>query len=222
MNARLMVIVLLAACGVLTSHAQSRDVQYEAQIIGMSPSEENFVSSDTCSRCLYLKTNTLGIGLAISNLSAEIDLARHWSISVPVYYSAWNYFTPTIKFKTFAVQPEIRFWIRESNNGFFLGPHFGVGSYNIAIGGDVRYQDNGGTSPALGGGISTGYRMPISRSGRWHIELAVGAGVYALKYDSFYNLDNGKLIDTQVKTYWGVDNLAINIAYRFGLNKYKK
>ncbi len=173
-------------------------------------------------RGLYVKTNAIGWGLAISNIGAEIDLAKHWSFAVPVYYSALNYFTSTIKFRTLAIQPELRYWFNESNQKFFVGAHFGCAQYNIAVDGDYRYQDHGGKSPALGGGISIGYRMPISNNGKWHIEFTLGAGAYDLHYDKFYNVNNGKLIDTYRKTYWGLDNAAINISYRFDLKKRKK
>lgn len=177
---------------------------------------------DGWDRSLYLKTNTLGWGLAISNIGAEVDLAKHLSLSVPAYYSALNYFSTTVKFRTLAVQPELRYWFNEDNQKFFVGAHFGYAQYNVAVNGDYRYQDHDGTSPALGGGISVGYRMPISTNDRWHIEFSLGAGVYDLNYDRFYNVENGKLYDTTHKTYWGIDNASVSISYRFDLNKRKK
>lgn len=174
------------------------------------------------SRKLHLKTNAIGLGMAIANVAAEIDLAKHWSFAVPVYYSALNYFTSTIKFRTLAVQPEFRYWFNENNQKFFVGAHFGYAQYNIAVDGDYRIQDHNGTSPALGGGISVGYRMPISKNDKWHIEFTLGAGVYGLHYDKFYNVNNGKLVDTYRKTYWGIDNAAVNISYRFDLKKRKR
>ncbi len=172
---------------------------------------------------LSVKTNAVGIGLAITNLAVEFDFAKHWSIAVPVYYSAHNYFKPTVKFRTLATQPEVRYWLKENNMGFFAGAHFGVASYNIAVDGIIRYQDHAGVEPALGGGISIGYRVPFSKKHpNWHIEFTIGAGAYSLLYDTFYNVPNGRLIDTYKKTYWGIDNAAINISYRFDLNKRKR
>ena len=184
--------------------------------------KEQTVTTEDWARRLYLKTNAIGLGLAISNIGAEIDLAKHWSFAVPIYYSALNYFTSTIKFRTLAVQPEFRYWFKEDNQKFFVGAHFGYAQYNIAVDGDYRIQDHNGTSPALGGGISVGYRMPIAKNNKWHIEFTLGAGVYGLHYDKFYNVNNGKLVDTYRKTYWGIDNAAVNISYRFDLKKRKR
>ena len=83
-------------------------------------------------RRLHLKTNTLGWGLAIVNVAVEVDLAKHWSLTLPVYYSAWDYFKSTVKFRTFAIQPEFRYWFSERNDGFFAGAHFGLFGFRTA------------------------------------------------------------------------------------------
>ena len=173
-------------------------------------------------RKLYLKTNALFWGMGMTNVSAEIDLAKHWSFALPVTYSAWNYFTSTVKFRTLAVQPEFRYWFNENNQKFFIGAHFGYAQYNVAVDGNYRYQDHDGKSPALGGGVSVGYRMPISKSDKWHIEFSLGAGVYSLHYDKFYNTPNtkdGLMIESVKKTYWGIDQAAVSFSYSFDLKK---
>lgn len=186
------------------------------------PVPEIITGTEGWNRQLHVKTNAIGLAMAIANAGVEVDLAPHCSFTLPVYYSAWDYFKSTIKFRTFAVQPEFRYWFSENNHKFFIGAHFGYAQYNIAVDGNYRYQDHDGKSPALGGGISVGYRMPISKNDKWHIEFTLGAGAYRLHYDRFYNVNNGKLMDTHKKTYCGVDNAAVNISYRFNLNKRKK
>lgn len=186
------------------------------------PVVEPVVEPEMWTGKLHIKTNLVGWGLGISNLGVEVDLGQHWSFALPVYYSAWNYFKLTTKYRTFAIQPEIRYWLSGKNKGFFAGAHFGMAYYNIATNGDYRYQDHGAETPALGGGISLGYRLPLSKNGKWNVEFVVGGGVYKLHYDRFYNVENGKLHDTQRKTYWGLDNAAINFSYCFDLYKRKK
>lgn len=170
-------------------------------------------------RSIRLKTNALEWVLASANISAEIDIARHLSFAIPIRYSAINYFVPTIKFRTLSTYPELRYWFKEDNSGIFLGAHFGAASYNFAFKGKYRYQDHNGKSPAIGGGLSFGYRMPISKNERWNMEFILGVGAYSLHYDKFYNIENGRLIGTYRTTYWGIDNAAINISYRFDLKQ---
>lgn len=175
--------------------------------------------ADVWTRHLYLKTNLAAWGLAISNVAAEVDLAPHWSLSVPIYYSAWNYAQPTLKFRTFAIIPEARYWLNSKNEGVFFGAHAGFIYYNFAFNGDYRYQDHNGTSPAWGGGINVGYRIALDRPQRWHLELALGGGVYDLYYDTFHNVENGRLDNTYHDTYWGIDHVGITISYRLPLDK---
>jgi hypothetical protein len=173
-------------------------------------------------RKLLLKTNAIGLGMAIANVAAEIDIAKHWSFTLPIYYSAWNYFKSTIKFRNLAIQPEVRYWLSEQNDGFFTGIHFEMAYYNFAFDGEYRYQDHDGETPAIGGGVSIGYRLPISENNRWRVEFSVGAGVYPLHYDVFRNTPNtkdGLMTDSYKKTYWGIDQAAVTFSYMFNLNK---
>lgn len=163
----------------------------------------------------YLKSNAIGWGMLIANVAAEVDLADHWSFALPVYYSAMNYFTSTVKFRTLCFQPEVRYWFSDENNGWFGGAHFGLAWFNYAKGGDWRYQDHHKNTPMLGGGLSGGYRKAISRDGRWLLEFSLGYGAYRLHYDIFHNEPNGRLVDTQKRTFYGIDHAAVTIAYRF-------
>lgn len=171
---------------------------------------------------LYIKTNALALGMGIANIAAEIDLGERWSVTLPVYYSAWDYFTSTIKFRTFAVRPEARYWFSDGHKGLFAGAHLGMTYFNYAFGGDYRYQDKNKETPSLGGGLSVGYRMPISKNERWALEFTLGAGVYSLQYDKFDNTDNvrdGLMVDTKEKTYWGIDQAAVTFSYAIDLKK---
>ena len=169
-------------------------------------------------RKLYVKTNAVGLGLGIANLAVEMDVAKHWSVTIPVYYSAWNYFQSTTKFRTLAIQPEVRYWKREENDGLFAGAHCGLAYYNLAFDGDYRYQDHNGVTPAMGGGLSVGYRLPISKKSPFKVEFSIGAGVYSLHYDTFQNTTNvaeGQMIGSTRRTYCGIDQGAISFSYMF-------
>lgn len=173
-------------------------------------------------RKVHIKTNAIGLGMAIANIAAEIDLTKHWSFSLPVYHCAWNYFKSTIKFRVSSIYPEIRYWFSEDNDGFYTGVHAGAVFYNFAFNGDYRYQRHNREIPAFGGGVGVGYRMPISKNDRWRIEFQLGAGVYPLHYDKFRNTPNtkdGLLVETIKKTYWGVDQIAVSFSYMFDLKK---
>lgn len=175
-------------------------------------------------RRLDIKTNAIGLGMMILNAGVEIDIIPRLSFALPIYYSGINYFTETVKFRTFCVQPELRYWFfkqQHGNDRLFLGAHFGMAYYNFALNGDYRIQDHAGRKPALGGGLSVGYRLPLGKEKRWKMEFSLGAGVYALHYDKFFNEHDGKLTKTIKRTFIGLDNAAISVGYTFDVSKKK-
>ena len=174
-------------------------------------------------RQLHVKTNAIGLGMAIANLAVEVDICKHLSFTLPVYYSAWDYFKTTIKFRTLGIQPEIRYWFHPDNEGWFVGAHFGMAYYNIAWDGDYRYQDHNRETPAMGGGIAAGYRTHLSKNKKWKMEFSLGGGAYLLDYDKFHNTrvtKEGLMVKSSInKTYWGLDQASISVAYSFDLMK---
>ena len=167
---------------------------------------------------IYVKSNLVALGGAVANAAVEFDLAEHWSFNFPVYYSAWDYFRQTVKFRTFAIQPEVRYWFSNENQGLFTGAHFGMAYYNLAVDGKYRYQDHNRKSPALGGGLSLGYRFPVSNDGHWNLEFSLGAGIYHAYYDKFENTpqtSNGLMTGSYKKTYVGLDQASVSICYMF-------
>lgn len=169
-------------------------------------------------RRLYVKTNMPAWAMLWTNLAVEVDLSPHMSFNFPVYYSGFNYFTGHTKFRTLAFQPELRFWPKADNTGFFAGAHFGLGWYNVAFGGDHRYQDHDRNTPAMGGGISLGYRFLFCANKRWTMEASIGAGIYRLDYDVFQNHCDGLIIDRRKRTFYGIDQVNFSIGYQFDIS----
>lgn len=171
-----------------------------------------------------LKTNVVGWGFGMMNVAAEVDVIPHLSVHIPFYYSGgYDYFSPTIKFRGVVLQPEVRYypWLKnQCNEGFFAGAHFGLGWYNYALNGDYRIQDFGGNRPAYGGGLSVGYKTRFKKHPSWGVEFAVGAGVYNVKYDIFYNEVNGPYYKKGIqKTWFGIDNAAVSFFYDIDIKK---
>ena len=178
-------------------------------------------SENAYKHSVYLKSNLPAWVMLWANAAIEVDLAPHWSLSMPIYYSGWNYFSSRVKFRTFTFIPEARWWVKGDNMGLFVNAHLGVGSYNYADKGEYRYQDKNGNTPALGGGLGIGYRFECCscKSKNWTIEVEIGAGAYRLSYDRFLNYPNGPLIDSKKRTFFGIDQASLSFCYRFGNGK---
>ena len=169
-------------------------------------------------RAMWVKTNLLAWAAFQMNAAVEFELFNHFTISLPVYYGTFDWFVSSMKFNTLEFRPELRYYLRKECMGPFAAIHGTVGMYNYALGGELRYQDHLGKSPAYGGGLTLGWRFPLKLFGtdRLGLEVAVGAAALVLNYDTFYNVPNGKYFEKDIKkTYYGIDNISVTATYRF-------
>lgn len=178
------------------------DGQTEEEDAGVAPSAGIY---------LGVKTNIAAWAETIMNVAADVQVGRHFSVELPVLWCPWHV-SGKHAVRTFAVQPEARYWLSEAGEGHFFGVHAHVGWFNVKWKRD-RYQDT--DRPLLGGGISYGYLLPFNA--RWAGEFTLGAGYANMRYDTFYNIDNGARIDTRTKEYWGVTRVGLSVVYRFNI-----
>lgn len=186
--------------------------------------EPELPSEEHPTRFVSVKNNAALTGALISNLGFELGFADHFSFNLPVAFSPYTV-KDDWRLRVLALQPEFRWWIRQTHKGLFLGLHGHMAYYNISTVSDklVRIQDRDGRHPLFGGGLNLGYGFEMGKKKNWGIELSAGGGYARLDYDKFHNLENGAEFDGGVKNYWGLTNAAVNVSYRFAQwNKKKK
>ena len=164
-------------------------------------------------RYLGVKTNLAAWTGTIMNIAADVQVGKHLSVELPILWCPW-YISGKHAVKTFTLEPEARYWLSKPGSGHFFGLHAHVGWFNVKWDRD-RYQD--ADRPLLGAGVSYGYLLPLG--GHWAGEFTLGAGYANMKYDTYYNIDNGARIDTRTKNYWGITRMGLSIVYRFNLKK---
>lgn len=162
---------------------------------------------------MAVKTNLAAWAGTIMNLAADVQVSEHFSVELPVLWCPW-YVSDKHAVKTFTIQPEARYWLSKPGKGHFFGVHAHVGWFNVKWNRD-RYQDT--DRPLLGAGISYGYLLPFNA--HWAGEFTLGAGYANMRYDTYYNIDNGARIDTRTKNYWGITRVGLSVVYRFNLKK---
>lgn len=157
----------------------------------------------------------------VTNIAGEYVFSRHWSVGLYMSYSGWNYFRQTQKFRVAEFRPEVRYWFGDNARGFFVEGHLAVISYNVALPSwNFRYQDRGGSHPALGGGVGAGFRCNLTGDGVWQGEASVGFGGYYLDYDRFENTGpQGRLVDSKKRGFFGIDHFTLSIVYSFSTHK---
>ena len=179
----------------------------------------------------FIKTNAVAWGFLISNMAYERELTQNLSLSVPIYFSALNYFRRDVKFRGFGVIPELRYYpdVESKWHAYpYFALHLNFLYYNYATGGEYRYQDHDRRHPLLGFGVNWGARIPFRKDGhdtRWGVETQIGLGIGFMKTDKFVNKVNGQRVDIYNETYFGFDNLALSLYYELDkhrTNHYKQ
>lgn len=166
-------------------------------------------ASKSSNRFMALKTNIAYDAIAVPNLAFEIQCSKHISVELPVMFSGWDV-SSEHAVRTFAIQPEGRWWLKAAGAGHFFGVHAHMALFNVKWE-ENRYQST--DRPLLGAGVSYGYKLPFSR--HWGAEFTLGAGYANMKYDTYYNIDNGAKIETKNRNYWGITRVGLSLSYQF-------
>lgn len=156
-----------------------------------------------------LKVNVPYAAAVIQNLDFEMEVAKQWSVSLPVMWSLSD-LTDRHGIRTIAFQPEVRRWTGNAGRGHFFGVHFNLAWYNLKWN-DTRYQAR--HTPLVGAGVSYGYKLPLSD--HWGAEFSFGLGYAYTKYNKYYNITNGALFGSASRNYFGIDRVGISLVYRF-------
>lgn len=173
----------------------------QKKIVAASSSDDRFIA---------LKTNVPFSALVIQNLALEVQVQEHITIDFPVMWSVSD-IEREHALRTIALQPEARWWIKPATEGgHFVGVHAHAAWFNLKWK-DNRYQSE--KRPLLGAGISYGYRWLLSD--HWGAEFNLGFGYANMKYNTYYNIENGARIDTRIRNYWGVTRAGLSLVYRF-------
>ena len=160
-------------------------------------------------RYVAIKTNAVYWAGAIANIAAEVKLHKHVSLELPLDFSLWD-IEREHGVRLVLFQPEARWWMKGVGEGHFVGVHAHVGAFNVKWNED-RYQVAG--RPLLGAGLTYGYSLSFDE--HWGAEFLIGAGYANMKYDRFYNIDNGAKFDAGTYNYWGVTRVGASLVYRF-------
>lgn len=173
-------------------------------------SKTDMATATNKGRYIAIKTNLAYQAAAVSNLAVEVQCTDRISVELPLIWSFWD-MEQEHGIRTFALQPEARWWTGSAvGKGHFFGVHAHMAWFNIKWN-DNRYQSN--NRPLLGAGLSYGYKLPLDE--HWGAEFSLGAGYANMRYDTYYNVDNGARIDTRQRHYWGLTRLGLSLVYRF-------
>lgn len=173
-----------------------------------------------------VKTNLLSDAFWTPSLSLELPLNNRWTLDLTGEYNNWDGWDDQ-KWRHWTVQPEIRYWLKESFNHWFVGLHGLGGEYNV---GNLKHE-----LPFLsehlkdldkyryqgrfwGAGLGIGYAWQWSK--HWGMSAELGFGYLNMKDDQFACEGCQKKTAADLKhDYVGPTKAALNLVYRFTQDK---
>ncbi len=200
---------LFASAQSANSHANQSDGTTN---IELSTIDDHHIAKNA----IVVKTNFAQWAVGVSNISFEIPIKERVSIDIPLTYSPYT-ISDDWKLRLLVLQPEARYWLNKSCfDGHFVGIHAHAGYFNVAVDSKNRYQ-NKSNEPMWGLGIGYGYALNLKKN--LNLEFNIGAGYANLKYDTYYNIDNGAKYDHNTRDYWGITRAGVSFTYIINLNK---
>jgi outer membrane protein OmpA-like peptidoglycan-associated protein len=177
-------------------------------------SQEKTIPTPIGTPTIALKSNLLYDLTSTINLGAEFRLSDRFTLDVPLNYNPWT-FSGNKKIKHLGVQPELRYWLKQSFRGSFFGAHAHVATYNWSrVFTDYQYE-----GWLIGAGLSYGYRWNLGS--RWGLEASLGVGYARLNYDKYAAPKEdcstcGERLKSSGRNYFGPTKAALSLVYTIG------
>ena len=167
-----------------------------------------------------IKTNLLYDATSTLNLGVEFRTGRRTSFDMSANWNPFS-FSDNRKWKHLLIQPEFRYWTKETFSGHFLGLHAHYAYYNIGGLPNSIFSDYMATHRfqgwLAGAGLSYGYRWNFTRN--WGMEATLGVGYAYLNYSKYECVTCGKKLGDATRHYFGPTKAGITLIYTFGGKK---
>jgi hypothetical protein len=187
---------------------------------GISPvisEDDTFIEQVTVTPPKWgIKTNLLYDATATFNLGVEFRTGKRTSLNIPFSWNPWE-FENARQWRHILVQPEFRYWTRETFRGHFFGLHGHYAYYNVGSLPNpfsTYMQEHRFEGWLAGAGLSYGYRWNFDH--RWGLEATIGAGYAYLSYDKFDCGDCGAHLGEYAKNYFGPTKIGLSLIYGIG------
>lgn len=193
-----------------TSSSASSSAATSASTSGTRPAARK-ESNGLKNRFMAVKTNLAYDAFAVLNAGFEFQVSERFSVELPVIWSLWDW-KQDMGLRVVAVQPEARYWFGTVGRGSAVGVNLGLASYNFRHD-DIRYQNVSGR-PLVSAALSYTFVLPIDK--HWNAEFSLAVGYANMRYNRYFNIDNGALINTRDRNYFGPTKVGISLSYRLG------
>lgn len=159
-----------------------------------------------------LKTNLLSDIALTPSLAVEVAMSRHFSLNLNGSYMPFR-LNRNHYWRTFLVQPEARYWFKESLTGFFLGAAYQYRGFNLGGLPFSHLKDSRSQGHMQGCGLNLGYSFRLSR--HWNLEPSLMLGWSHLHWTHYDKPDSDIAESWWKADYVGPLDVGLYLEYTF-------
>jgi outer membrane protein OmpA-like peptidoglycan-associated protein len=165
-----------------------------------------------------IKTNLLADAIVSPNLGFEFRTGGHTSLELVGQWNPFSFREGDTKWKHWGVQPEFRYWTKDTFRGHFFGLQATYAFYNVGGLPTELFTDymhnNRFQGDLYGAGVSWGHRWNFSN--HWGLEVTAAVGYLHKDYDRYECESCGKMLGNHVENYFGPTEIGVNLIFGGG------
>jgi hypothetical protein len=165
-----------------------------------------------------IKTNLLADAIVSPNLGLEFRTGGHTSLELVGQWNPFSFRGGETEWRHWGVQPEFRYWTKETFRGHFFDIQATYAFYNVGglpNGPFTDYMHNNRFQGDLYGvGVGWGHRWNFSK--HWGLEVTAAVGYLHKDYDRYECESCGKMLGNTVENYFGPTEIGVNLIFGGG------
>ena len=170
----------------------------------VSPSAEK--AEDADSYTLSLRANLLRWATLTPDLGLEWRICPSWGIAVNGSWTSWSWSDKDRRYALWEVAPEVRYYMGEKK-AWYVGAMFKAGQFNYKL------SDTGKQGDLMGGGITGGYQLRLSKA--LDLDFNLGLGYLNADYEKYEVIDGVRVRrGNETKDWWGPINAGVTLVWK--------
>jgi len=154
---------------------------------------------------LALRTNLLHWATLTPDLGLEWRIHPSWGILVNGAWTSWSWKGKDRRYALWEVAPEVRHYISKEKRGY-LGAMFKAGEFNYKLSATGKQGD------LVGGGITGGYQLRLSKA--LALDFSLALGYLKADYEKYEVVDGVRVRrSNETKNWWGPVNAGVTLVW---------
>ena len=153
-----------------------------------------------------IRANLLRWATLTPDLGIEWRICDRWSLGVNGSWTSWTWKNNGGRYALWEVSPEVRLYLGQQR-AWFVGAIFKAGQFNYQLCPTGRQGD------LMGGGITGGYQLRLSRS--LAMDFSIGVGYLQADYEKYETIDGIRVRrGNETKDWWGPVNAGVTLVWK--------